>query len=55
MTELLAILGLYLLAVVLISTGAFLLFGPGVCLIVTGIFSLAAAVMLARGVARASG
>lgn len=54
MTELFAILGLYLLGAMLISSSAFLLFGVGVGLAVVGVFSLLAALMLARGIARVS-
>ena len=52
MTELFAILGLYLLGAALISISAFVLFGLGVGLAVIGVFSLIAALMLARGIAR---
>ena len=52
MTELLAILAFYVVGASLIATGAFLIFGAGVCLIVTGCFALVAAAMLARGTAR---
>lgn len=52
MKELLAILALYVIGAALITTGAAVLFGPGVALVVLGGFSLVAATMLARGIAR---
>jgi hypothetical protein len=52
MKELLAILGLYLLGAALVTTGAAVLFGLGVALIVVGGFSLIGAYQLARGIAR---
>lgn len=52
MIELLAILGLYVFGAALICAGAAVMFGTGVCLIVAGAFSLVAAFMLSRGIAR---
>ena len=52
MTELLTLLGLYLLGSALIAAGTFVLFGAGITLIVVGCFSLLAAFLLSRGIAR---
>lgn len=52
MRELLAILAFYLVGAAMISVGVLLLYGLGVFLIIVGGFSLSAAVMLSRGMAR---
>lgn len=52
MRELLAILAFYLAGAAMISVGVLLLYGLGVFLIIVGGFSLSAAVMLSRGMAR---
>lgn len=50
--ELLIIVAFYLAGASLISAGALLLFGLGVCLIVIGGFAIIAAALLSRGIAR---